>query len=58
MKNLWLATVLTAATTANASNATFVQCLEATLGNDTSIYSTPEDPLFLQGDVKDRKSVV
>jgi hypothetical protein len=52
MKNLWLATVLTAATAAGASNATFVQCLEAALGNDTNFWSLPEDPLFLQGDVK------
>jgi hypothetical protein len=52
MKNLWLAAVLTAATATRASNVTFVQCLEAALGNDTNVYSLPEDPLFLQGDVK------
>jgi hypothetical protein len=52
MKNLWPAAVLTAATAARASNVTFVQCLEAALGNDTNVYSLPEDPLFLQGDVK------
>ncbi|KAG9185654.1 hypothetical protein G6011_06985 [Alternaria panax] len=51
MKNLWLATVLTAATAATAQNATFVQCLEAAVGNDTNLYSLPSDPLFLQGDV-------
>jgi hypothetical protein len=52
MKNLWLATVLTAATAARAHNATFVQCLKAALGNDTNTYSLPQDPLFLQGDVR------
>lgn len=51
MKNLWLMAVLTAASATRASNTTFLQCLEATFGNDTNLYSLPQDPLFLQGDV-------
>jgi len=51
MKNLWLVTIPTAAVAVKASNGTFLQCLESAFGNDTNLYSLPEDPLFLQGDV-------
>ena len=51
MKNLLVATVLTAATAATAQNAPFVQCLQTALSNDTSTWMLPNDPMFLQGDV-------
>ena len=51
MKNLWLVTIPTAAVAVKASNDTFLQCLESAFGNDTNLYSLPEDPLFLHGDV-------
>ncbi|CAN9421742.1 unnamed protein product [Alternaria alternata] len=51
MKNLWLITIPTAAVAVKASNDTFLQCLESAFGDDTNLYSLPEDPLFLQGDV-------
>jgi hypothetical protein len=51
MKSLLVATVLTAATAATAQNATFVQCLQAALSNDTNTWTLPDDPMFLQGDV-------
>lgn len=51
MKNLLVATVLTAATATTAQNAPFVQCLQAALSNDTSTWMLPNDPMFLQGDV-------
>ncbi|KAI4666879.1 uncharacterized protein J4E88_010447 [Alternaria novae-zelandiae] len=51
MKNLLVATVLTAATAAAAQNAPFVQCLQTALSNDTSTWMLPNDPMFLQGDV-------
>ncbi|RYN48464.1 hypothetical protein AA0118_g11871 [Alternaria tenuissima] len=51
MKNLWLVTIPTTAVAVKASNDTFLQCLESAFGNDTNLYSLPEDPLFLHGDV-------
>lgn len=51
MKNLWLITIPTAAVAVKASNDTFLQCLQSVFGDDTNLYSLPEDQLFLQGDV-------